>query len=173
VTESSQVLKREATDAVAQASLDARAAWDAVDDLMSRMSNLLARVALVNRTAPLWIDAASAHLGIEHALADVDPAPWGRALKVNDQEFRDAWKRLSVWVEQATELIHKVSVPMKPPRINVVDNVALRRFGFTAYGRPVDLSKRYRREMQRRSEWAASLGGSTTNTAANPRPSDT
>lgn len=95
---------------------DAIRAWEVLDALTTRMTNLTFRVIRVNRTAPDWSHLVGDTVEISRAAAQLNPRPWGRGFDTDREAARAALSAINDHSSNAARLLQRVGVSMSPPR---------------------------------------------------------
>ena len=119
---------------------DAIRAWEVLDALTTRMTNLTFRAIRVNRAAPDWSHLVGHTVEISRASAQLNPRPWGGGVDTNREAARVALSAISDHSSSAARLLQRVGVSMSPPR-----TYPMRRMGAWIRARPRRIQARLRR----------------------------
>jgi hypothetical protein len=116
---------------------EAKAAYEAVNELTTRASRLEKQIALVNRRAPYWRRLSFRTINLDMATWQVDPQPWGMGRKLDDDAFDTEWKALEEHRAETVKTLDEIAVTMKRPR-----TYPMRRATSWIQAQPADLRKR-------------------------------
>ena len=105
---------------------DAIRAWEALDALTTKMTNLTFRVIRVNRAAPDWSHLVGHTMGISRAVAQLNPRPWGGGVDRDRESTRAALSAINDHSSGAARLLQRIGVSMTPPRTYPMRRIAAR-----------------------------------------------
>jgi hypothetical protein len=108
--------RSDADDDVEARRADAIRAWEVLDKLTTRITNLTFRVIRVNHAAPDWRRLAGHTMGITTACARLNPGPWGSGSDSGRDARRAALSAINDHATGAARLLQGIGESMTPPR---------------------------------------------------------